>query len=135
MSCGVAASACKCFCTTSAASSSRQHSSARLPASCPPTQVPMWLILHSQAGGYDAFSLAHVGFRSRGGSWSGPCCSGHRERVSPGERSQSWFVETQRGEVYIQSRSATPKWHAENRGSRSGGESHRRWNQRGGNTH
>ena len=33
----------------------------------------------------------------------------NRERVSPGERSQSGYVETQRGEVYIQSRSATPK--------------------------
>ena len=49
----------------------------------------------------------------------------NRERVSPGERSQSWYVETQRGEVYMQSRSATPKWHSENRGIRSGGESQR----------
>src|SRR6266850_5606034 len=63
---------------------------------------------HSQEGGYDALNLARGGSRSscdsRSSGWSGHC-----ERVSPGEQCENWHVETQRGEVQVQSRPGTPK--------------------------
>src|SRR5262252_8104706 len=58
---------------------------------------------HSQEGEYNARNLARGGSRSscdsRRSAWSG-----HRERVSPGKRCENWHVETQRGEVQVQSR-------------------------------
>src|SRR2546426_426226 len=67
-----------------------------------------WLTTHLQEGGYDALNLACGGFRSRCDSrrraWSG-----HYARISPGERCENRHVETQCGEVQVQSRSGTQK--------------------------
>src|SRR5947209_5824221 len=69
---------------------------------------PYRLATHSQEGGYDVLNLACGDSRSscdtRSRSGSGP-----RARVSPSEQSENRHVETQRGEVQVQSRPGSPK--------------------------